>query len=112
MNTQSELGKLIPENERRRDAIHVAVAPAVASTRLEPGQHVGFVEPANTHLVGPSDEPVGIADPFLTETINQGERFWILLYPNSVTGMRHVWTHPAYTKASNQITKSLSHRDA
>jgi hypothetical protein len=73
------LGKK-PEPGDRRDAVHVAIIPMTATRRLSPGQHL-----AN-----------GIVDPFLTRSIEPGEAYWLLLYPNTVTSLRHVWTHPAF----------------
>lgn len=83
----TDLGKLVPEHEHRRDAVHVAVAPVTAPERLDPGQHVCLN--GNPH---PYSEHVGIVDPFLLSPVEKGERFWLCLYPNTVTGIRHVWT--------------------
>jgi hypothetical protein len=91
------LGSLITDGDRRRDAIHVAVAPVTAAEPLAPGQHVGFVPANQTETVGPTDRPIGIVDPFLTAPVEPGQRFWLFLYPNTVTSLRHVWTHPAFT---------------
>lgn len=87
-----EVGKLIEDNAARRDAIHVAVAPVEAAEDLLPGQHVGLVVGKASAGV----EPIGVVDPFLTATILKGQRFWLFLYPNTVTSLRHVWTHPAF----------------
>ncbi len=85
------LGTII-DDKQGRDAIHIAVEPVVAGDDLKPGQHVGF-RPDGT--VGLADEHVGIVDPFLTQTISKGERFWLLVYPRTITSLRHVWEHPA-----------------
>lgn len=89
------LGQLITEDERRRDAIHIAVAPVTAAVALTPGQHVGLVG-HDTEQVGPTDNCIGIVDPFLQQDVESGQRFWLFLYPNSVTSLRHYWTHPAF----------------
>jgi hypothetical protein len=86
------LGKLI-EGDERRDAVHVAVAPVTAGERLSPGQHVGFVG----ERVGVAGRPIGVVDPFPTADVKEGERFWLFLYPGTITSLRHVWTHPAFT---------------
>lgn len=96
------LGQLL-DDERKRDAVHVAIAPVTANEALQPGQHVGLVEPGNVDLIGRSDRPLGIVDPYLTEEVQAGQRCWMLLYPDSITDLRHVWTHPAFTVAARRI---------
>lgn len=100
MNDTPYPGRLIEDHEVQRDAIHVALAPATASVRLSPGQHVGLVRDDDVHLAGPVDSNIGIVDPFLTEHVEVGQRFWLFLYPNTVTGLRHIWTHPAFNAAA------------
>lgn len=90
-----KLGQLIVDSKQDRDAIHVAVAPAVAASMLLRGDHVGFVDKENG-LVAVTSRPIGIVDPFLMQPVQKGQRFWLFLYPNSVTGMRHHWEHPAF----------------
>ncbi len=85
------LGPLIGDNEKR-DAIHLAVEPAVAAVTLHPGQPVGFVEGG----FGPSKKPLGIVDPFLKGSVYPGQRFWLILMPRQITSLRHVWSHPAF----------------
>ncbi len=77
------VGKLVsPDiNTGVRDAIHVAVISVVADTYLKPGEHYNNV---------------GIVDPYLEHMVAIGERFWLFLYPNTVTTLRHQWTHPEF----------------
>lgn len=89
------LGTIIGPNEKR-DAIHLAVDPAVAVGTLQPGWDVGFVDGG----VGVCDDPVGIVDPFLTAPVQPGERFWLVVYPRQITSLRHVWSHPAFEEES------------
>jgi hypothetical protein len=93
-----KLGTLIGDGDRRRDAVHVAVAPVTAGETLRPGQHVGFTPPGQTEVVGLVEpgRSVGLVDPYLTDDVQPGQRFWLFLYPNTVTSLRHVWTHPAF----------------
>ena len=95
------LGKLIEDPVAARDAIHIAIAPVTASEDLTAGQDVGFV---NCGEVGPSPNPIGIVDPFLKTSVGRGERFYLFLYPKSITSLRHVWTHPAFTAAHRETT--------
>lgn len=91
---QTKLGQLIEEGAQR-DAIHIAVAPVVAATKLQPGEHIGFIA-SNQESVGSVNQPIGIVDPFLKREVKPGERFWMFLYPNTITALNHVWTHPAF----------------
>lgn len=86
------LGKLI-EGEQHRDAIHVAIAPVVAAERLAPGWHIGLNEAGKASALA---APIGIVDPFLKESVGAGAQFWMMLYPGTITGLRHEWTHHAF----------------
>ncbi len=90
------VGKLIPQGEDAlRDAIHLAVAPVLAAEYLRPGQRVVLVG-GRAQGVSDGDPAVGVVDPFLTVAVREGQRFWLFLYPGTVTSLRHVWTHPAF----------------
>lgn len=75
MDNRTQLGRLINNGERRRDAIHIAVAPVTASCRLTPGEHVGLIAKDNAELVGSCAENIGIVDPFLSADVEAGQRF-------------------------------------
>ncbi len=85
------LGTIIDETAGR-DAIHLAVEPAIAAEKLYPGQHVGFVEGG----VGASKNNIGIVDPFISGFVAPGKRFWLVVYPRTITSLRHVWEHPSF----------------
>jgi hypothetical protein len=88
--TQDLIGKLLPD-AADRDAIHIAVAPMVALRTCNPGARIGLTDGKADPL---ADHLIGIADPFLKAPAKPGERFFMFLYPNTATGLRHVYTHP------------------
>lgn len=94
MTHDAKLGQIIDNPEAARDAIHIALAPVTADTRLHPGQHVGLIGDGDRVAVVPGS--IGIVDPFLTGPVNAGQRFWLFLYQNTITSLRHAWTHPAF----------------
>lgn len=93
----SKLGKLI-EGVEYRDAIHIAIAPVVAyEERLAPGQDIGLAVEGDFEKVGHQvKKHIGIVDPFLRNLIFPGQRFFMLLYPETITSLRHEWTHPSF----------------
>jgi hypothetical protein len=97
------MGTILTADVGGRDAVHVAVIAATAAGKLAPSQHVGFKsgaapEPVDTTepIVGASDDPIGIVDPFLEGMVEKGQRFWLYLYPRTITSLRHNWTHPRF----------------
>jgi len=92
-----KLGQLITAPEKR-DAIHIAVAPVFADMDLRAGDHVGFVKGRNDLVRKNVDNTIGIVDPYLTRPVKKGEQFWLCLYPNTVTSLRHHYTHPAFSE--------------
>lgn len=98
-----KLGEIII-GDAKRDAIHIAVAPVIAGQRLQPGDHVSLTKDQYKHatLLNP-DDSVGIVDPFLKGAVLEGEMFWLFLYPNTVTSLRHVWTHPAFNSGLTTV---------
>ncbi len=103
-DTQQTIGKLHRETYER-DAIHVAVMPVIASQTLSPGQHIGFCEGGYQVTSDPSSpyKLIGIVDPFLPTDVQKGDRFWMVLYPNTITGLKHVWSHPAISHTGHGV---------
>ena len=100
MTEQPTLGQLCT-SDARRDAIHVAIAPVQAAEELYPGEDVGFTVDRRVGRCNHvhTDEEftlIGIVDPFLMENVHENEWFYLWLYPNTVTSLRHAWTHPAF----------------
>lgn len=102
MAEQPELGVILTGNEGR-DAVHIAIAPVIASHRLAPGSHVGFVTGSTIEVTASADETIGIIDPLLQRHIAKGERCWLWLYPKSITTLRHVWSHPAFKEETSEL---------
>ena len=100
MSHDVKLGQILNGTEKR-DAIHVAIAPVIAEATLRPGEPIGFTDAGDSEKVGGADKfskikQVGIVDPFLKAPVKRGQRFYMFLLPNTVTGMRHEWIHPAF----------------
>lgn len=86
-----------PNPYAQRDAVHVAIIPVTASSRLSPGQRIGVAtDEAGVFHSDSATNPVGIVDPFLPRSVKPGERFYLCLFPGSVYGMRHHWLHPRF----------------
>lgn len=86
----------VPPSNAERDAIHVAVIPMRAAELLRPGQRVGIIRPG---VAGPSQNVIGIVDPYLTDVVPKDCPFWLALIPGTVQGMRHHWQHSAFEEA-------------
>lgn len=85
----------------KRDAIHLAVEPVRAVSRLSPGQRIGIINgvayPAGSSvsvdgvLVSNIVPYQGIVDPFLTTDVMPDDDFWFVMKPREVRSLRHVW---------------------
>lgn len=91
------MGTILTDDVGGRDAVHVAVLAVRASQKLEPGQPVGLRSSTEgEHLALKKINPIGIVDPFLDRNVQIGERFWLYLFPRTITSLRHNWTHPDF----------------
>ncbi len=99
MSNELNLGSLIT-TPQKRDAIHVAITPVIVNDgeTMYPGQHVGLVKNSVTHVTGKgnSNKHLGVIDPYLKHPLFGDQTCWLFLYPQTVTGLRHDWTHPAF----------------
>jgi len=98
MDNSPKLGEL-PLANSRRDAVHIAVYAVKAAEDLLPGARVRVSlysrnEP-NAWLAYDEQED-GVVDPFLLQPVKEGEWFWLMLFPGSIVGLRHDWTHPVF----------------
>ena len=92
-DVQHMIGKLVPDGVVDRDAVHVAVIPVTAPYLMLPGQRA-CADGSHPTIGGPPS--VGIVDPFLRDCVQAGQRYWLFLLPNTVTGMVHRWSHPMF----------------
>ena len=98
MSHDLKLGEVIT-TPQQRDAIHIAVTPVIAGEDyLSPGTRVRFANNSTERVVQARNESkaIGIIDPFLTTYPEQGQQVWMFLLPNTITSLRHDWTHPAF----------------
>jgi hypothetical protein len=106
-DTQQCIGRLLPSTAQR-DAIHIAVAPVVADQPMLPGAVIGLSLEGRAIHASPTVPTVGIVDPFLTTPVQPGDRVYCFLTPNTITSLRHEWTHPAFPDATS--TRQASQR--
>lgn len=92
------MGTILTDDVGGRDAVHVAVVAVAAGSMFSPGQHVSLSPDRSTAVTG--DDPIGIVDPFLDRRVQRGERFWLYLYPRTITSLCHNWTHPAFADSA------------
>ncbi len=88
-----------PTVDQKRDAVHVACYPLVAAETMAVGEDVVLTSDGQGRGIDSEAEvkhAVGVVDPFLKRAVEKGERFWLLLYPRTITDMKHHWTHPAF----------------
>lgn len=86
---------------QHRDAIHLAVEAVVAGEILHPGMHIGIFEGKAYEAEGegierPVVKALGIVDPFIKGSVEEGESFWLVVYPRQIKSLRHVWEHPDF----------------
>ena len=93
--TTPTVGKLLTGDEPR-DAIHFALAPVMVGQSLQPGSRVCLNKEGSAVACKDGVSEIGIIDPFLPGPVKKGQRCWLFLLPNTITNLRHEWTHPAF----------------
>lgn len=105
-----KLGQLI-DGEAFKDAIHIAVAPVTVSRKSYPGDRVGLLHDGTVSTK--ADEVIGILDPYLPDgPIHEGQKCWLLLFPNTITGLRHEWSHPAFEGWAKPLPTPATPKDS
>lgn len=95
MDPIKTIGQTLTGRERR-DAIHIAIAPVVASHAMLPGVRVGFAKGSTELVSAEAENKIGIIDPYFDGTIEKDDKVWLFLYPNTIKAIRHHWHHPAF----------------
>lgn len=104
------MGTILSDPEvKGRDAVHVAVIAVVAGEKLSPGQDVELADgrAPNGEYVAVTKASkkyklIGIVDPYLKAVVWPDERFWLYLYPRTITGLNHHWTHPDFPEEDTE----------
>lgn len=109
---QTSIGQLLTDKNARRDALHFAVAPVVAAQGLLVGEHIGLNADGQAISEAVNIKLLGIVDPFLLHQVKPGERFWMFLYPNTITALRHVWDHPAFAEEGTTVAQTVLPSDS
>lgn len=96
------LGKFI-YGDAEKDAVHIAIAPAIAGEELKPGDFVALTFGGTHYPIAKKEKykPIGIVDPFLPRHVVKNEEFYVCLFPGTITSLRHDWTHPAFPDPRN-----------
>jgi len=94
--SQPEVGQILYGNPQR-DAIHIAICPAIAKNALKPGERVSIeIENGAVYAYPSNGDSVGIVDPFLEYGVREGSKFYIFLHPNTIRSLRHDWVCPQF----------------
>lgn len=107
---QVHLGTIPPKNGYR-DATHVAVIGCKLASSMLRGALV-VVEKIDgvwtARAPKDKEKTTGIIDPFFWGKPKSGSEVWVILHPNSVIGLRHVYVHPELDKNSSYEEEELS----
>lgn len=105
----TKLGRKLGVGEGQRDAIHIACIPLIATEELYPGDSISVRRRDDGEFEAMhGTQFVGIVDPFLVGKVEPGERFWGCLFPNTITGLHHVWTHPMFPSDAAEVERMSS----
>lgn len=96
INKKILLGK-VPQELGMKDAVHVAIVSVRAAEAMEPGTKCSMN--ADGEAETNNSKSIGVADPFLKKTILRGDYFNLVLNPDVVDNVTHVWDHPKFSFA-------------
>ena len=99
------LGQII-DGDEGRDAVHIAVISVKNTLQmtLSPGQNIRVDNDGLAPIL--YGDRNAIVDPFLKDSVKNGEFFWAFLYPRTTKGLRHVWEHPDFDE-SNELYENV-----
>lgn len=101
------LGTVHTKNEGR-DAVHLAVYQVTL------GQNISMYDKASkltiksngrAYIYDEYDEnqtAYGILDPFINQSLNVGDKVWLILFPGMITSLRHVWEHSYFPESPKE----------
>ena len=91
-----------PKDNDIRDALHIAVISGIAGEKLKAGQNIRLSD--GIWITCNISVSTAVVDPYIKKPLTRGDLFWACLLPNTVTDVRHVWTHPDFpVKVKAQI---------
>lgn len=105
MSAEAKLGNLVyRDTATQRDAVHIAIVLVTAGEDLKPGQRVKFSDDKTTVIAAEryGDGVLGVVDPFIDGEAYKGSRFYLCLFPGSITSLRHNWEHPLFDSTTNK----------
>lgn len=108
------LGFILADNQGARDAIHLAVEPVIAGHNLKTGEHIGIKDGkavSHKYVRNHDVKLVGVVDPFLLGGVQEGDKFWLVVYPRQITSLRHVWAHPDFPDTSDVMFRNVDGKD-
>lgn len=98
----------------KQDAIHIAVLLVKATFTVKPGDKVRVKREGDWWVTTNDEtvEPLGVADPFIERSIEEGCTFYVFVYPNTVMNMTHSWTHPLLGSKDEAKARFEKHAEA
>lgn len=109
-DTIETMGKILPDDfpVGTRDAVHVAVIAATAGQTLWAGEDVCYENGiGNTVANTEGGKNIGIVDPYLERKVSPGQKFWLFLYPRTITTLKHHWEHPDFKEETAPVGKKV-----